>query len=59
MSADAEVYRCWQRHDAKRIGKRGPDDERTAIEDAAAELNLPYARVRNVVMARLMMRFGG
>lgn len=56
--SDAEIYACFQKHDAARIGRRG-SDERTAIEAAAAELGVPYQRVRDVVMQRIAMGFAG
>lgn len=56
---DAEIYACVQRHERKRVGRRHEDWPRTAIEDAAEELNLPYSRVRDVVVARITMGFAG
>jgi hypothetical protein len=58
---DADIYLCWQKHDAKHIGKRGGEKppESAAVEAAAEELKLPYSRVRDVVLARLFTRFGG
>lgn len=57
---DDQIFACWQRHDAKRAGRRGPEaDQRNAVDDAAEELSVPYSRVRDVVLARMTMRFGG
>lgn len=58
MKSDAEILACWRKHDAKRIGKRGPED-RNAIDDAAEELGLRYSEVREVVLAHIAMRFAG
>jgi hypothetical protein len=56
---DAQILACIQRHDQKLVGRRGQDHPRTALEDAAEELRLPYSRVRDVWLARMMNGFGG
>lgn len=55
---DAEIYACWQKHDRKRQAQRRVS-EGSAVEDAAAELDLPYSRVRDVVFAREFSWFAG
>lgn len=45
---DAAILACWRKHDAKRVGKRGPED-RNAVDDAAEELGLLYSEVQAVV----------
>jgi hypothetical protein len=51
---DAEIYACWQKNEAKRVGNRLEDYKgMTAVDETTDELQLPYRRVRDVVMARL------
>jgi hypothetical protein len=57
---DADIYAAWQKHEAKRVGNRTNDFPcLNSIQDTADELQMPYSRVRDVVMARLTMGFGG
>jgi hypothetical protein len=57
---DAEIYAVWQKHEAKRVGRRTDDFRgQSAVDDTADELQMPYSRVRAVVMARLFAGFGG
>lgn len=55
---DAEILACIRRHDAKRVGRRGPED-RNFLDDAAEELGLRYSEVRDVWLAHISMRFAG
>ena len=55
---DAEIYACWQKHDRKRQAQRRVS-EGSAVEDAAAELDMPCSRVRDVVFAREFNWFAG
>lgn len=58
MISDYAILRCWEMHEAKRVGRRLEFD-RTSIEDTAVELRVPYERVRDLVLDRLAMGFGG
>ena len=56
--ADDVIVRRWEIEEASRIGRRGMTD-RTSIEVVAADLRVPYERVRDLVMERLTGGFSG
>ena len=56
--ADDVIVRRWEIEETKRIGRRGEVD-RTSIEVVAAEMRVPYERVRDLVMERLTGGFSG